>query len=541
MVAMSNPWKDPRTGIYYIRRGVPANIQSQLGCTEYKRSLKTKNPTEAKALFPFELAKCQKMFDQAKANVANPPLIELSKDRIEQLANAWLSMELEEDEEWRTEGVNERELAKYQESISIGMDVNADQLARGDTTFIEFDMEDFLESNGIHIVKDSNLYKQLAYAFLKAYTKSTLLINQRQQGQLVDTPEAPDITVKSEVASEGDETISFIYEGWKTERKPNPKLEKEGDKVIRRFIECHGDLDIKDITLKHAAKYKDSLFLLPARPAKVIRELPVPEVIKLLDGDKSVKRLAARSVRRDVGILKTICEWAVNNGYREDNPISRVKVLAPKNASEQRLPYDKDDLQIIFNSPIYTEGERPIGGAGEASYWIPILALYTGARLDELGQLLVTDVKQDDGIWHFDFNTLDEGKSLKTESSKRKTPIHDEVLSLKFLDYVSKIKEVDATGQLFPELKPNALGKLTSSFSKWYGRYARTIGITDKRKVFHSFRHTFKRACRDAGIFEEVHDALTGHSGGGVGRSYGAGMSLNRLQEAVNTLSFIIK
>jgi integrase len=40
--------------------------------------------------------------------------------------------------------------------------------------------------------------------------------------------------------------------------------------------------------------------------------------------------------------------------------------------------------------------------------------------------------------------------------------------------------------------------------------------------VFHSFRHNFKDALREAGVGEEVHDALTGHSTRGeVSREYG--------------------
>lgn len=55
-----------------------------------------------------------------------------------------------------------------------------------------------------------------------------------------------------------------------------------------------------------------------------------------------------------------------------------------------------------------------------------------------------------------------------------------------------------------------------------------TVGIGESRKVFHSFRHTFKRLTRDAGIPEEMHDALTGHGDdkGSVGRRYGRGVSL---------------
>jgi hypothetical protein len=62
-------------------------------------------------------------------------------------------------------------------------------------------------------------------------------------------------------------------------------------------------------------------------------------------------------------------------------------------------------------------------------------------------------------------------------------------------------------------------------------------GIEDESKVFHSFRHTFKRMTRDAGISEEMHDALTGHANkGSVGRGYGAGFSIKPLADAVARL-----
>ena len=539
MVAMSSPWKDPRTGIYYIRRGVPSNLQSQLDRTVYKRSLNTRDPNEAKSKFPLELAKCEKVFAQAKANLLSAPLKELPKEEIERLADAYISMVLEEDEEYRMDGLNEAAYRDYDETLNLMDATYSHKTPRGDTNLIEFEMEDFLDWNGIKVTKGSTLYRQLAYTFLQASAKANKLLLKRHQGEVVDTPVAPDVSVNAKVPSKSEGSISYIHEGWKRERKPEPKLESDSNKVIRRFIECHGDLPIEDITRRQVAKFKECLLQLPARPKKAIRELPLLEIIKLHESDTKVQRLTARTVRRDIGLLQTMCEWAVSNGYREDNPVTRVKVIVPKNESEKRLPYDNDDLKVIFNAPVFTENKRPIGGAGEAAYWIPILALYTGARLDELGQLLVTDIKQDDDdIWFFDFNLLDEGKSLKTISSKRHTPIHSEVIDLGFLDYVSDLKNINSVGQLFSELKPNAQGKLTSSYSKWYSRYVRGLGLTDKRKVFHSFRHTFKRTCRDAGIHEEVHDALTGHSGGGVGRSYGAGVSLSRLQEAINTLSF---
>jgi len=61
--------------------------------------------------------------------------------------------------------------------------------------------------------------------------------------------------------------------------------------------------------------------------------------------------------------------------------------------------------------------------------------------------------------------------------------------------------------------------------------------------VFHSFRHSFKDACRDSGLYEEMHDALTGHAApsgknGNVGRDYGTGFSLHALNEAVKRIEY---
>ena len=46
--------------------------------------------------------------------------------------------------------------------------------------------------------------------------------------------------------------------------------------------------------------------------------------------------------------------------------------------------------------------------------------------------------------------------------------------------------------------------------------------------AFHSFRHAFVDACREV-ISEEGRHAFTGHSEGGVGRSYGTDVGKRRL------------
>jgi integrase len=95
-----------------------------------------------------------------------------------------------------------------------------------------------------------------------------------------------------------------------------------------------------------------------------------------------------------------------------------------------------------------------------------------------------------------------------------------EISGLGFLRYVEARRKAGDT-LLIPAPRPDRYGKRTGNWSKWFGRCLReAVKITDARKVFHSFRHTFKSAGRRAGVEEEIHDALTGHVSGAVGRAY---------------------
>jgi hypothetical protein len=216
-----------------------------------------------------------------------------------------------------------------------------------------------------------------------------------------------------------------------------------------------------------------------------------------------------------------------------------MKIHNPAKEDGNRLPYDVDDLKAIFSSPIFRDGARPQGGAGEAAKWLPLIALFTGARLEEIGQALTNDMKHDDGINYLDINTLDRGagKRVKNRSSRRKLPVHPELVRCGLLAYVEERRRA-GDERLFPALRPSVTGQITGNWSKWWSRYTDDLGIVDDRKVFHSFRHAFKDACRAARIEEELHDALTGHTSASVGRKYGNGVPLDVLAEAVAKVSY---
>src|SRR5262249_60833592 len=115
-----------------------------------------------------------------------------------------------------------------------------------------------------------------------------------------------------------------------------------------------------------------------------------------------------------------------------------------------------------------------------------------------------------------------EVRDCKSPSPARRVPVHPELICLGFLDFVERQR---AAGQvrLFPELTVGKYGSASAQYSKRFGRLLRSIGITDKRKVLHSARHTVKDRLRAAQVPLDVQNAILGHATGSVGESYGIG------------------
>lgn len=263
-------------------------------------------------------------------------------------------------------------------------------------------------------------------------------------------------------------------------------------KVLQSFADFVERKPIAQITRKDIVNYRDSLL---------------------------ESALSATTASRKISILKTLFVTAQNYELIEHNPADSVRTQTTSQR-KQRIAFSTDDLNRIFKSNIYTAGFRPKGAGIEAVYWLPLLALFTGARVEELAQLLVGDIKFVEGLGHY-LNITDDAEHshLKNTASRRRIPVHPILIACGFTDYAQGNKPSQL---LFPHLKPNPRGKLGGYFSNFFSSYLRnTIGITDSRKVFHSFRHTFKDTCRKVGIEEAVHDALTGHTAATAGRKYG--------------------
>jgi integrase len=152
--------------------------------------------------------------------------------------------------------------------------------------------------------------------------------------------------------------------------------------------------------------------------------------------------------------------------------------------------------------------------------------------LDEVCQAYTSDIRQDQGIWYLDINE-NHGKRLKNAGSVRKVPLHHALIDEGFLAYAESLPE----GPLFPDLKPDRFGSPGGTATKRLGRWIRSLGIDDPKKVpNHSWRHRFKDLCRGAGIEKAVNDALMDHASSDVGDRYGLGYPLKTLAEAIEKI-----
>jgi integrase len=311
--------------------------------------------------------------------------------------------------------------------------------------------------------------------------------------------------------------------GGRKAKKPRELSVLEARRAAQRFVQLHGDLAISAITKAHAREFRDAWAKIPkALPAKLQR-LPLPE---LLRADlKGLPQRNAQTVNKILNLLSAICSRAARDGYFDQNgswanPF-RVTFEIASTDREPYEPFTADELRKLFTSPVFAAGERPIGGRGEAAYWLPLIALYSGARRTEIAQLKARDVRQSaEGIWFFDFTAPDPDQHVKTGSSARVTPVHRELMRLGLLDHVKSRVAVSPSAALWSDFEAPVEPK-AKSWSKWFARYLGTYVTDNRSKTFHSFRHTFKRACRDAGIPEEIHAALTGHATTSVGQRYG--------------------
>ncbi|ELY2765540.1 site-specific integrase [Cronobacter malonaticus] len=546
MSVMATPWKHPKSGVFYFRRQVPADIRNGIGRSEWKVSLKTKELSVARPRFAAESARCEEAFAAAREQLAGRPRV-IASD-APKLADHWASTVMDS---WERQPESiEDFLVVTDGDTSPASDVVDTDSAKARLATVEPFIRQSLKNHHLPLPDEAEpAHRALVEAFFQRWLQLCQLANRRHRGdwstplqlQAAQAPLQAERQQKPEVTAP---TLSKVFEAWADDKRltdgdtrSTQKTINDFSSIINRFIELFGDLPVSQITRVQCQEFRALLGRFPAR-GKGTRGLSARELIAKAEAE-NMPTVELTTVRKQLRALSAVLNFAVQRlDVIKEEPISASGMLkgiakaakrsATRTAEDKH--YTRAELLTIFRSPVFTgQWKPPRADFGQALYWLPLLMLYTGARREELAQMLVSDVIQDEatGIWYLSIQPGDD-KSIKTGSSRRKVPLHADLLELGFLDYV---RSLSATGRLFPKLQPHPVNGYGHAVGKAWAKYLKeVVKLTTQASPSHGFRHSFKTLCREAGIETAVSDWITGHAPVNVGGSYGSN-PLRRMAE----------
>lgn len=249
-------------------------------------------------------------------------------------------------------------------------------------------------------------------------------------------------------------------------------------------------------------------------------------------------RISPATLKKRVGAIQALLGFAADELWVPRNEGIGIKIHDYSKSSGARRYFHDHELKQLFESDLFLNRQSLRWDSSVSAttlYWLFLLGLTSGARLEEVGQCLLADVKRAGKIIYLDIDDYaapeaqeEHAKSVKTGSSRRVIPIHKHVLALGFIAYVEALTKAGHK-RLFPDLKPSTFDKLTKEASRLANRYMDRVGLDDPRLVFHSLRHTFKDLARDTGLQDSIIDQICGHAPTTTGGRYGRGARLAKV------------
>ncbi|SMF94400.1 Phage integrase family protein [Methylomagnum ishizawai] len=319
---------------------------------------------------------------------------------------------------------------------------------------------------------------------------------------LATSPTTPLIPVASSVrlASVIDEFVQHkLGNGW-TEGE---HAHEQGKQRLGLLLEIVGDKPCSEITNQDAIHVWETLPKIPTNPNKGSLAKLATLSEKIAEAKRA--KLPVWEKRNQAvhwELFVSLIKFAKKKKYILEDIIEdlTIKVSKKESKANSYKPFSDADLDKLIHGHVFLPEKASRTANHDYHFWLPLLAMYTGARLNELCQLLVEDIKKTpDGIWYIDITDEEqedkqEKKSVKSEAGRRKVPIHSKLIELGFLEFIS-----GKSGQIFSTgLSYAAKGKWGKNASRWFNGdsackgYKQNCGFTaNSGKVFHSFRKSF--------------------------------------------------
>jgi integrase len=298
-----------------------------------------------------------------------------------------------------------------------------------------------------------------------------------------------------------------------TANKPTEKTLDSYRAAIVLFIDIVGDKPLNTLAVTDQNRFEDTIGKIPANRTKIAtaRDLSIDDVIAL-----DVAKLSAQSTKNIAQRTNNFLTWAFRReGSKPPFQLMGNVRITARLKSVNRRAFTDAELSTLFNPATYAQGRQQ----SPYMYWLPLIGLHSGMRINEIAQLALADIRSHDGIpcFHvtddgddYNYDQDHRAKRVKTDAGRRIVPVHDALVNLGLLDYVQTVRQ-DGHIVLFPELIGGRDGPGQPA-SKQFARYCDRVGLRDRELVFHSFRHGAIGRMRTAGIRKELSMVVVGHS-----------------------------
>ncbi|MCD2183590.1 tyrosine-type recombinase/integrase [Rhizobium sp. GN54] len=529
-----------KNGIFYLRWPIPKQLHPLSKATTLKLSLRTRNPKNALRL--------------------SRPLIQIG-ERLNQdgivgcMRYEALRALLTEHfrnllEQQKAEIQAEGRLSAFRRDVIAGSKSTAELALQEDKPLQFWERNDnkllsaFIEKYAADVPEGSKQYAWLQRDIKSAYL-SYLDAVLAYDDSLARFNLEPRTGISSPLPSQGLKekgmTIAELASSYVKEKElgenwvARTKMEKADH--IKLLQEILGEqTDIRSITAKETKQVKDTLKAYPKNRSKnrETRGKPLEAVLKMQD----VERIQPPTINKYLQTYNDMFEWARRNSHVNANLFSGLAIRQNRKRSQiERTAFTNEQVRTILNTVV----ENSAGLIRkEYQKWGPLIGLYTGARLNEIAQIDLTDIRQQDGVWLFDLNDDGEGKQLKTAAARRLVPIHHRLIELGLLEHVAELRK-QGKHKLFPDFPNSIEHGRGRNLGRWFNeKLLPELNIKSKELVFHSLRHTVVTRLMQANVPEPIVKAIVGHQQQGVTQQnyFKQGYTVQQLDSALQKLDF---
>lgn len=369
----------------------------------------------------------------------------------------------------------------------------------------------------------------------------------RAEGELDATPRTAIVRDEKERAAakaKSGESIMELFEKLAGEALEldllRPDTVNQNRKVLQMFAEFVGvDRAIDSITPLEVCEFRDARRDVPPKWSmkRDFRGLTLRQAAEKARS-LTLPKTSYVTVNRELSTISPLFTWLAEMPRWAGlaNPCAGLFKKDVK-GKKPRPPFETEALNRLLVSPLFTgfraDGEEHLQGevhADDWRRWIPLTAMFTGARAGEIAQLRVCDVCKERGKWFIHMKEdAKAGLHVKNRKS-RAVPVHNKLEAMGFIAFAERRREGAGSEEaaLFPDLIKNERDQVGAVPSEWFRDYLVAIGLKDHRVQggdgfgLHSFRHTLADRLRsEAELLDHEAAIFFGHDQSSTTAGYG--------------------